>query len=63
MPHPRLVLKDAMFDLRSSWREWIVVYMGLPSIGGTVEFSEISIKLLTDVAAIWGGGGRGVIRN
>ena len=30
MPHPMLVLTDAAFELRSSWREWIMAYMGLP---------------------------------
>ena len=52
-----VVLEDAAFKLRSSWREWIVEYMGLPLIGGIGVFLKLLASLSTEVAAMVGGGG------
>ena len=57
--HPRLVLTYAVFALRSSWREWTVAYVSLPSIGGIVMFLKLSANLLTEASAMVGGGGGG----
>ena len=57
MPQPRFVLTDAAFEFRSSFMAWIVAYIGLPSISGIVGFSKLLASLLTEVAAMGGGGG------
>ena len=56
VPHPRLVLTDAAFELRSSWREWIVAYVVLPSIGRIVGFSNLLTILTTEADATVGMG-------
>ena len=55
MPQPKFVLIDAMFELRSSCMAWIVVYVGLSSIGGIVGFSKLLTSLSMDVAAMVAG--------
>ena len=63
MPQLRFVLTDAAFELSRLYMERIVAYVGLPLIGGMVGFLRISVSLLTEVAAMVGEGGGGLINN
>ena len=55
LPHMRLVQTDAALELRSPWREWMVVYVVLPLIGRIMEFSKLLMSFLTKVATmVWG---------
>ena len=54
--HLRLVRTDAVLDLRSSWREGLVMYVDSPLIGGNVGFWKLSMRFPTEVAAMVGGG-------
>ena len=45
-----MFLIDAVFKFRISWRDWIVAYVGSPSIGGFVEFLKLSTILSMEVA-------------
>ena len=44
MLRPRFVMTDATFELRISCIQWIVVYIGPPSIGDMVGFSKLSMS-------------------